>query len=80
MSVKTVRAREIAQTVRDDAERDVSAYEGRELSGSLFGEIVGNSHALIVGLANCVETLADEVERLERQITIPAPTLQRRGW
>lgn len=68
MSAKTVRAREIAQAVRDDAERDVSAYEGRELSGKLFGEIVGNSHALIVGLANCIETLAIEIERLENRM------------
>ncbi|KRQ31381.1 hypothetical protein AOT83_04535 [Mycobacteroides sp. H001] len=78
MSAKTARAREIASEIRTDAEKDVKDFDGRELTGRLVGEINGNTNGLIVGLANCVEVLADEIERLENQAAIsPTP---RRGW
>ncbi|SKR94487.1 Uncharacterised protein [Mycobacteroides abscessus subsp. bolletii] len=51
--------------VREDAENDVKDFDGRELTGRLIGEINGNTNGLIVGLANCIETLAYEIDRLE---------------
>ncbi|AKC38419.1 TPA_asm: hypothetical protein PROPHIMCPROF_22 [Mycobacterium phage McProf] len=68
MSAKTIRAREIANEVRNDAATDVKNFDGRELTGRLVGEINGNTNGLIVGLANCIETLATEIERLENRM------------
>ena len=56
---KMTRLREIAQTIRADMADDVARMDGAPLTGRVVAEIHADLAAAIVGLANCVEALAE---------------------
>lgn len=59
---------EVMRAVRDDAEADVNALDGKPFNGKTVGEQFGNTNAGLAAVAAAVRQIAEEMLERRRDI------------